>query len=119
MEAPAQLSGARKLVHFYGMRHALDRHWPERPHGNVAFGKPQRIDREADCAGRRELLHPRRKVGGLAHGRVIHLQIAADSAYPNSAGIKPDADLYLEAMAVAQLAGKLADCLLHAQRRVT
>jgi hypothetical protein len=56
---------------------------------------------------------------GLAHGRVIHLQIAADGAHHYSARIESDADLYFKAMAVAQLAGKSADCLLHAQRRIT
>src|SRR5262249_58513888 len=105
--------------HLYWMWHALDRHWPERLHSNVAFGKPQGIGREADRAGRGELLHARRKMCGLADSRVIHLQIAADGAHHYSARIEPDADLYLKAMAVAQLASKSADCLLHAQCRVT
>jgi hypothetical protein len=46
-----QLGGADELVDLYRMRHALDRHRPERLHRDVTFGKPQRVGGEAHRAG--------------------------------------------------------------------
>src|SRR5262245_2615366 len=43
MQATMQLGGASELVDLYRIRHALDRHRPERLHGHVAFCKPQRV----------------------------------------------------------------------------
>jgi hypothetical protein len=55
---------------------------------------------------------------GLAHRRIVHLQVAADRADHHVAGIEPDANLHFEAMARPQLGREAADRLLHAQRRV-
>ena len=61
---------------------------------DIALGELQRLGREQDGAGIGELLHPRGQVRRLADGRVVHVQIAADRAHDDFAGVEPDADLH-------------------------
>jgi hypothetical protein len=66
-------------------------------------GQAQRVAGEPDAAGRRELLHTGRQVGGLADGGVVHAQIAADRPHHDVARVETDADLHLHALRAAQL----------------
>jgi hypothetical protein len=62
---------------------------------------------------RRELLHARRQVRGLANGCVVHAQIAADGAHDDLPGVDPDADLRLHSLRAAELLRVVPDGLLH------
>ena len=54
----------------------------------------------------------------LADGRVVHVEIAADGAHDDLAGIQPDADLQVHAVGIEDALGMALHPLLHAQRRV-
>ena len=75
----------------------------------------QRVGRQPDAARRRQLLHPRRQVRGLAYRCVVHVQIVANGAHHHGAGVEPDAQLHLHAMRVAHLLRVAAHGLLHGQ----
>src|SRR5439155_14391249 len=69
--------GAR-AYHFPGrhrLRLALERQRPERAREEVALDEAVRRLRYDDATRIGRLLQPRRYVGGVAHGRVIHSQI--------------------------------------------
>ena len=53
----------------------------------------QRVAREEDRAGLGHLLHAAGQVGGLAHRRVVHVQVAADGPHHDVAGVDSDPDL--------------------------
>ena len=65
--------------------------------------------------GRRELLHARGQMRGLADRRVVHAEIAADGAHDHLAGVESDADLDLDTVLPAQLGGVAGDRLLHGE----
>ena len=54
----------------------------------------------------------------LADGRVVHVQIAADGAHDDLAGVEPDADLHVHAVGAAHLLRVALHLLLHPERRV-
>jgi hypothetical protein len=83
-----------------------------------AFGQAQRLGGEPDAAGGRELLHARRLVRGLAHGGVVHAEIAADRAHDDVSGVDADADLHLQALRAAQLVRVAPHGLLHSERGI-
>ena len=55
---------------------------------------------------------------GLAHGGVVHAEIAADRAHDDIAGVEPDADLHLHALRAAKLLRVAPHGVLHPERRV-
>ena len=57
-------------------------------------------------------------MGGLADGRVVHVEIVANGPYNHLAGIQSDPDLHLDAMLAAHLLTVAPDRLLHSQRRI-
>ena len=65
--------------------------------------------------GRGELLHARRQVRGLAHRRVVHVQVVANGPHHHLAGVEPDADLQRQAVRAAHLLGVAAHGGLHGQ----
>jgi hypothetical protein len=66
----------------------------------------------------RELLHAAGQVRRLAHGCVIHPQVAADRPDDDFTGIQPDADLWLDAVRAAHLLAVAANGGLHVERGV-
>ena len=60
---------------------------------------------QPNAPGGRQLLHAGRQVRGLAHGRVVHVQVVADGPHHHLPGVEPDADLHLDAMRAAHLLG--------------
>jgi hypothetical protein len=93
LEAGAGGTSPHQLEHLDRLGEPLDRHRAERDDLDEALDQPQRLGGEPDAAGRRELLHARGQVRGLAHGGVVHPQIAADRAHHDAAGIQTHADL--------------------------
>ena len=61
---------------------------------DVALGQPQRVGVIRARPGRGQLLHARGQMRGLADRRVVHVQVAADRAHDDLAGVQPDADLH-------------------------
>jgi hypothetical protein len=85
---------------------------------NETLRQPKRCGREQDAPGGRQLLHARREVSGLPHGRVVRVQVAADGAHHHVAGVQPDPDLDIEPFASTELVTVSADCRLHPERWV-
>ena len=54
----------------------------------------------------------------LADGRVVHVEIAADGAHDDLAGVQPDADLDHGRVRASHLLRVLLHALLHPERRV-
>ena len=54
----------------------------------------------------------------LAHGRVVHVEVAANGADDDLARIEPDPDLHVYAMGAARLFGISLDRFLHPQSRI-
>ncbi len=69
-------------------------------------------------ARRGQLLHAGRQVRGLAHGRVVHVQVVANGPHHHLAGVEADADLHGHAMGAAHLLGIAAHRGLHGQGRI-
>ena len=118
LQAGAGGPGPHQLEHLDRLAEPLDRHRAERGDLDEALGQVQRLAGEPDAAGRRELLHARRQVRGLAHGGVVHAEIAADRAHDDVSGVEPDADLHLHALRAAQLVRVAPHDVLHPERGV-
>ncbi len=58
------------------------------------------------------------QVRGLADGGVVHVQIAADGAHDDLAGVQTDTDLHLDAVGAPDTFGVALHRLLHAKRGV-
>ena len=108
----------RQLEDLDRVREALDGDGPERPHLDVALGEPHGLGGQPDGPGRRQLFHPGREVGGLAHGRVVHAQIAADRADDDLARVEADPDLHLHPVRAARVVRVALQRLLHPERGV-
>jgi len=78
----------------------------------------QRPGSDPNAAGRRELLHARRQVRGLAHGGVVHAEVAADRAHHDLSGVDADADLHLHALRAAKLLRGAPHDVLHPERGI-
>jgi len=108
----------RAVEHLDRFAEPLDRHRAERGDLDEALGQVQRLGGKPDAAGRRQLLHACRQVRRLAHGGVVHAEIAADRAHHDLSGVDADADLHLHALRVAQLIGVAPHDLLHPERGI-
>ena len=97
----------------------LDRPGAQRRDLYGALGEPKGAGRDDDGAGVRHLLHARGQVSGLAHRGVIHLQVAADRAHDDLAGVEPDANPDRDPLGLLDQLGVAPDGLLHPERRVT
>ena len=107
--------GPDQLKDLHRLRQPLDRHRPQRVDLDQALDQPQRRGGEQDAARRGQLLHARRQVRGLPHGRVVHVQVVADRPHHHLAGVEPDADLHREPVGAAHLLGIAAHRRLHGQ----
>ena len=70
----------------------LDRARAERPDLDGPLGEPERARRDDDGARVCHLLHARGQVRRLADGRELHVEVVADRAYDDLAGVEPDPD---------------------------
>ena len=57
-------------------------------------------------------------MGGLPHGRVVHVQVTTNGSHHDFPGIQPNADVDRYALRALDLSGVMLDRLLHAQRRI-
>jgi hypothetical protein len=76
-----------RFVDFQRIGQPLDGHHSERLHRDEAFYEFKRRWRQQNAARVCELFHARSQVRRPADGRVVHVQIAADGAHDNLAGI--------------------------------
>jgi hypothetical protein len=89
-------NGARldQLEHVDGFRQPLDRYWPQGIDPHQPFHQPQGSGAQQDAPRRGKLFHARRQVGGLANGRVVHVQVVANTPHHHLAGVEPHPDLH-------------------------
>jgi len=75
-------AGARadQLVDIDGLLQPLHGDQAKGPHLKISLRETQCVHGESDSARRGELFHPRGQVRRLAHGGVIHPEVAADGA---------------------------------------
>ena len=57
-------------------------------------------------------------MGGLPHGRVVHVQVTPNGSHHHFPGMQPNADVDRYALRALDLSGVMLDRLLHAQRRI-
>ena len=89
LQAAAYGTGADEFKDLHRVGQAFDGHWSQGRDAHQALHQAQRGRAQADAAGGGELLHARRQVGGLAHGGVVHMQIVANGADDDFAGLSP------------------------------
>ena len=113
LQPRADPPGAPDLVGLHRRGQALDRDRPEQVNLHVALGQRQRLGRDHYCAGIGDLLHPRGEMRRLADRRVVHVEIAADGAHDDLAGVQPDTDLDDRRVRAAHLFRVFLNALLH------
>ena len=118
LKARARHRWSGQLEHVDRARHPLDRDRTDRNDLNEPLGELERLAGEPRRARSCELLHARGQVGGLAHRRVVHPQIASDGPHDHLAGVEADADLHLDSVIPTNLGRVLAHGLLHGERGV-
>ena len=110
--------GPRQFEDLDRLREALHGDGSERPHLDVALGEPHGLCGQPDGPGQRQLFHPGREVSRLAHGRVVHAEIAADRADDDLARVEADPDLHLHPVRAPRVVRVALQRLLHPQRGV-
>ena len=111
-------SGPHQFVDFDRRVQALHGHRPQRRDLDIPLREPQRVGGEEASAARRELLHPGRQVRGLAHGGVVHPEIAPDGPDHDRARVQPDANLKRNAVGATHLLRVPPHGGLHVERGV-
>jgi len=96
----------------------LDLDGSERLDGDVALGEAQRFGGDHDRSGGGQLFHARGQMGGLAHGGVVHAEIAPDGAHDHIARVHTDPDLDGDPLLPADAVRVLPDGLLHPERGI-
>jgi len=94
LKAGASRDDAGQFVDRCGRLEPLHGHGAERLHLDMSFGQPQGVAGDQDGPGLGHLLHPGGKVGGLADRGVVHVQVVANGADDDLAGIEPHANLH-------------------------
>ena len=115
LQAPAGATGPQQLEHLHRLRHPLHRHRSQGVHLHQAFYQAQGGGGKADGPGCGQLFHARCQVGGLPHGRIVHVQVVANSTHHHLSGVQADADLQLQAVRAAHLLAVWAQRRLHGQ----
>ena len=118
LQAGPRRASARHLVDLHRVGEPLHQHGAERLHLDVALGQRQRPGRDHDRAGVGELLHPRGQMRRLPDGGVVHVEIAADGAHDDLAGVQPHADLDHGRLKPPYVLRVPLHTLLHPQRGV-
>ena len=96
LQAPADRTGPDQLKDLHGLGQPLDRKLPQGIDLDQPFGQSEGRRGQPDTARRGELLHARRQVRGLAHGRVVHVQVVANRPHHDFPGVEPHAGLHLQ-----------------------
>ena len=91
--------GAHELDHLHRRRQPLDRRRAEGHRLHEALDQPEGGRRHQDGAGTGELLHPAGQVRGLAHRRVVHVQVAADGPHHHLARVEAHPDRHRRRLA--------------------
>ena len=110
--------GADQLVDLERRVEPLDGAGSQRARAHRVAREPERVRRDEHGTGVGHLLHPRREVGRLADSGVIHVEVAADRAHDDLAGVEADAEPERHAARALDLLRPAAERLLHAERRV-
>src|SRR5215470_3922872 len=113
VEPRAAALRSRELVDVHRLWHALDGKRPDGRDQNVAFSESPCGRTDEDAARLGQLLHPRGEMRGLADRRVVHVQIAANRAHDDLAGVEPDADFDDRGVRAPHLLGVSLHALLH------
>jgi hypothetical protein len=118
LKARAAGRGADELEDLHRRAEPLDRHGSDGSHAHVALDEPQRAGRQQDGAGLGDLLHSRREVRGLTDRAVVHVEVAANGAHDDLAGVQTHADLHRHSVRALQLVPVAPHLLLHPERGV-
>ena len=118
LQLGARRAAADDLIDLNGIGEALDRYQANGVDGDIAFGEAQRVGGGEHRSRLRHLLHAGGEMHRLADDGVFHVQVVADGADGNLAGIEADADRDGDAVRALDLVGVKAHRLLHAQRGV-
>jgi hypothetical protein len=112
--------GARAgdLIDIDGLAQPLDPDGAQRRDGDVALGASQCVRGHHDRAGGGQLLHASGQMGGLAHGGVVHAQVAPDGAHDHIARVQANPDLDGDPLIPADAFRVLPHGFLHPERRV-
>jgi hypothetical protein len=113
LKARARRTDPGQLVDLDGLAATFDRHRAKGPHGDEAFDQAERRRGDQHRAGARGLFHARREMRRLTDRRVVRLQIVADRADDDFAGVESDADLHRHAVRAPRLLGVPIDRFLH------
>ena len=95
LQAAMDGGGPDQLGDLDGLGETLDR---DRSQGVDPYGTLDQLQGGCGHANRPrrcQLLHACCQVRGLAHRRVVHVQVVADSAYHHVPGVEADAQLHL------------------------
>ena len=118
LQARSQRADPGELVDLDRGGQALHGHGAQWGHLHEAFGEREGVGRQEDRARIGELLHPRREVGGLADGRVVHAEVGPDRPNDHLAGIQAHAYADRDAVLSPDALGVPLHRLLHAERGV-
>ena len=88
---------------------------PSAVHPHQPLHQPQRRRRQQNAARRGELFHAGGQMRGLAHGRVVHVQVIANGAHHHLAAVEAHAHLHQQPLGAPHLLGIALHGLLHGQ----
>ena len=105
LQAPADRTDPDQLKDLHRVRQPLDWKPPQGVDLDQTLGQSEGRRRQPDTAWGGELFHTRRQVGGLPHGRIVHVQVVANRPHDDFPRIEPHARLQLQAVGPADLLG--------------
>jgi hypothetical protein len=118
LQSRTRWTEARQLVDFNGFAAPFHRHRTTGLHGDEPFDEVVRPRRDQHRARARELFHARSEMRCLTDCRVVHVQVIADRAHHDLAGVEPDPDLHGHAVHTPRLLGVPLDRFLHPERGI-
>ena len=119
LEASTECAGSDQFEHLDRLCHPPDWYWPQRLHPHQALDQPQGRGSQANRPGHSQLLHARRQMRRLPHGRVVHVQVVTNGAHYHCPGVQSHPDTHLDTVGTAHRFHVLAHSGLHGQGGVT
>ena len=101
LQAPPDPTGPDQLPHLHRLMQPFDRHRPEGLDVHIALHQTENRRGNQNRARLCHLLHARCQMGGLADGRVVHMQIVADGPHDDLSRVEAYPNLYLHPMGPA------------------
>ena len=98
-----------------GLLEALHWHWPQGVDLHQPFDQSEGRGSQPDAAWGSELFHPRRQVGGLTDGGIVHMEVVADGPHDDFTGVEAHTRLHLQAVGAADVFSVAAKRGLHGQ----